>query len=358
MRLYIVSLLICNSVKIYCFVPELNLACIIQYYVGESNVDAKNMKRFFKSMLLALILAPLTSRADQLAWISSENAEKVVKSLQQEILSQRDTPYYMVSYCSMCDGERVEVWEVKEVASVAATVADYFQVHVLGRCVLRSAEAIRKGEYREPIKYEPVPAKEQTWFLQGVDLAYVYAPSSDGSFICIGKKYKLDCDVLVKRIKIDRDAYARPKKLPGTGTVKGRTMDVVVGYPEAPHDKPDPNGKPPQPKAYPGAKLYWLRIDRENGHQLFSTVSNTNGHYEITLPPGQYLVTPESMHRWELQGLEKNGKLDTNSLIQVLFPVFKRDEKGKEIFCGKPDITVIGGKELNHDVAIRIMFVD
>jgi len=55
------------------------------------------MKRYFKTLMLALALMPLAGRADQLAWISRADVEKVVKSIQEQIRQRQGEPYYMVS---------------------------------------------------------------------------------------------------------------------------------------------------------------------------------------------------------------------------------------------------------------------
>ena len=172
------------------------------------------MKRHITTFLLALIILPLACRADQLAWISRADVEKVVKSIQQDILrkQQLGEPYYMVSYCSRCDREHVEVWEVNKVVTAAIPDTDYFEMNVFGRRILRSSKAIREGKYQEPIQYQTVPEDDANWFLQSVDLAYVYAPSPDDSFRCIGKTYKLKCDVHVERINIPQDAFRQLKK--------------------------------------------------------------------------------------------------------------------------------------------------
>lgn len=176
------------------------------------------MKRYFKTLMLALALMPLVGRADQLAWISRADVEKVVKSIQEQIRQRQGEPYYMVSYCSLCDQIPVEVWEVKDVVTVAIPDTDYFQMHVFGRRVLRSAETIREGKYQEPVLYEAVAPDNDNGFLRGVDLAYVYMPSEDGAFRCVGKVFQLECDVSVERINIPQDAFSKAEEKPKTPT--------------------------------------------------------------------------------------------------------------------------------------------
>jgi hypothetical protein len=142
------------------------------------------------------------------------------------------------------------------------------------------------------------------------------------------------------------------------GTAKGRTLFFVSGHPGALFGKPDPKWKAPEPQPVPNVKVYWLRVDRNKGHQLFSTQSDTNGLYEIKLPPGHYLFECESLHDGDLERLKSAGKVETNSLIRTLFTVYKQDEKGREIFVNEPGVEIKAGKTHEQDIAASVMFVD
>jgi hypothetical protein len=173
------------------------------------------MKRSIIAHCLVLVFVGLAAQADQLAYNPRKDVDKAVAVIQQDIQKRnwRSAPCYMVSYCSMCDRDYVEVWEVKKVVAVAIPDSDHFEMQVFGRCLLRSTERIQKGKYREPIEYDVVPEEESEWFLKAIDMAYVYIPSADGSFRCLGKALRLQCDVLVERIKINQKEFAKlPEK--------------------------------------------------------------------------------------------------------------------------------------------------
>ena len=114
------------------------------------------MKKNLLTLLLALILLPFAGRADQLAWNSRADVEKVVNAIQEQI-KQAEKPFYMVSYCSLCSEETIEVWEVKEVVTVAIYNTDFFEMRVFGKRILRSTHTILEGEYQEPIDFEAIP---------------------------------------------------------------------------------------------------------------------------------------------------------------------------------------------------------
>lgn len=142
------------------------------------------------------------------------------------------------------------------------------------------------------------------------------------------------------------------------GTAKGRTLHIVSGHPGALLGTADANWKRPPPKPVANVKLYWLRIDHEHGPQLFSTQSDTNGVYEIKLPAGYYLVECATLHGRELKRLEREGKTDTNSLINALFIVFDYDNRGRPIFDGEPGIEIKAGQTLHQDTIAERVFID
>ncbi|MCD6494782.1 hypothetical protein J7K60_01870, partial [Candidatus Bipolaricaulota bacterium] len=63
-----------------------------------------------KTIMLAIVLVAVTTvscLADQLAWNSRGTCEEAVKSIGQGSI--------LVSYCSLCSNEHIEVWLVKGV---------------------------------------------------------------------------------------------------------------------------------------------------------------------------------------------------------------------------------------------------
>lgn len=155
-----------------------------------------------------LALTACASIADQLAWNTQEVSAKGARAIKPNSL--------LVSYCSLCDDQHVEVWRVKK-AVVAATEGNGFhEVRVFGKKLSRSVGAFDAGEYAEPVQYQAFPPEEQEgWFLQGIDLAYVYVPTGDTSFRCLGKVLGLECDVQVESISLPVETLA------GAGGHKG-----------------------------------------------------------------------------------------------------------------------------------------
>ena len=140
--------------------------------------------------------------------------------------------------------------------------------------------------------------------------------------------------------------------------VTGQTVFVIHGMPGAISGDIDPNWERPEPEPQPNEKLYWLRMDRENGNSLYPVDSDENGDYRIELPPGQYLVASETFRGWELERREKAGWTNTDTLIRALFDVWTHDEKGRPIFMDEPGMTVEAGQVYTQDVATSILCVD
>lgn len=150
---------------------------------------------------VAISLAASVSSADQLAWNELEVSERGAKAIRPESL--------LVSFCSLCDDEHVEVWRVKQVVVSATPTKGLYEVGVFGKRLRRSVKAFDAGEYAEPVQYAACPPDEQSgWFLEGIDLAYVYVPSGGKSFRCLGRVLGLECDVKVEAISLPDEAMA------------------------------------------------------------------------------------------------------------------------------------------------------
>jgi hypothetical protein len=143
------------------------------------------------------LLAAAGARADQLAWISAADASAAASRIAPGSL--------LVAYCSACSG-RVEVWRVRKAEVAPTTATEYFQVRVTARRLFRSREVIARGQYHEPIAYEPAVAKRPDGSdldtTAGVDLAYVYVPEAAGTFRALGKVMGLPCEVAVETITL------------------------------------------------------------------------------------------------------------------------------------------------------------
>lgn len=150
--------------------------------------------------------------------------------------------------------------------------------------------------------------------------------------------------------------YALTRGGVAEGIVEGMTIEVVKGWPGALSGRPDPLWKPPPIKAVGRAKLYWLKIDGEDGYKLFSTTSNRRGKFKIVLPQGKYLMASESEHRWELEDLRRDGKADTNSLIRTLF--MRRGPQGTDILRQEEVIELSPGKRIWIPVVVSCIYVD
>ena len=151
--------------------------------------------RVLCSLVVVLAVATLSCFADQLAWNSRETCEVAAKTIKPNSI--------LVSYCSLATSDHVEVWLVKKVVVATTSRHDLFQVYVFGKCLYRSKEEISENQYAEPIEYEAISSDESDrWFLKGIDLAYIYVPTSKTSFRCLGKLLNTECDVHVETINL------------------------------------------------------------------------------------------------------------------------------------------------------------
>jgi len=147
------------------------------------------------SLVVVLAVATLSCLADQLAWNSRETCEVAAKKIKPNSI--------LVSYCSLATSDHVEVWLVKRVVVATTSTEGFFEVNVFGRRLYKSKRTFREKQYLEPVEYEAVTGDESSrWFLEGIDLAYVYVPTGSGAFRCLAKVIKRDCDVNVDMIKL------------------------------------------------------------------------------------------------------------------------------------------------------------
>jgi len=161
-----------------------------------------------KTIMLVIVLVVVTTvscLADQLAWNSRGTCEEAAKRIGRNSI--------LISYCSLCSNEHVEVWLVKGII-VAPTVAHgLFEVNVFGKRLYKSNEAFREKGYSEPVEYAAVTGEDLArWFITGIDLAYVYVPTSEGSFQCLGKVIKRECSVNVDTISLPHQVFKQAKR--------------------------------------------------------------------------------------------------------------------------------------------------
>ena len=160
-----------------------------------------------KIVILAIVLVAITTMsciADQLAWNSRGTCEEAVKSIGQASI--------LLSYCSLCNNEHVEIWLVRGIIIAPTAAQGLFEVNVLGKRLYRSNEAFQENDYSEPVEYEAVTGESPArWFVTGIDLAYVYVPTRNGSFRCLGKVIKRECSVNVDTISLPHQLLEQAK---------------------------------------------------------------------------------------------------------------------------------------------------
>lgn len=113
---------------------------------------------------------------------------------------------YLVSYCSQCDQQSVQVWKVKD-ALITTDDGENFSVTIIGRRVYESSELFDRGKYREPIKFtfSKAPNPDDLWFTEEIDLAYIYIPLGSRSFDNLAKFIGLKPNIQVNTIKLPMD---------------------------------------------------------------------------------------------------------------------------------------------------------
>ena len=93
-----------------------------------------------KIIILAIVLVAITTMsciADQLAWNSRGTCEEAVKSIRQGSI--------LLSYCSLCSNEHVEVWLVRGIIIAPTAAQGLFEVNILGIRLYRSSEAFQES---------------------------------------------------------------------------------------------------------------------------------------------------------------------------------------------------------------------
>jgi len=151
-----------------------------------------------KTIMLAIVLVAVTTAsclADQLAWNSRGTCEEASKSIGQGSI--------LLSYCSLCSNEHIEVWLVKGIIVAPTAAKGLFQVNIFGIRLYRSKEPFRENQYLESVEYEAVTGEEPArWFITGIDLGYIHVPTSEGTFRCLGKVIERECSINVDTISL------------------------------------------------------------------------------------------------------------------------------------------------------------
>ena len=163
------------------------------------------MKNLFRLVAYASALLAPAVRADQHQWNPRAVAEAA--------LTHFPAGAVVISYCSECDGERAEVWQVERAVVSLTELEGYFAVQLFARRLFRTAARHDSGAYAEPARWEALPAAERVWTLAEIDLAYVYVRQPDGSFRVLADVMKLEplvCEVKTLHVPPEIDQRLPP----------------------------------------------------------------------------------------------------------------------------------------------------
>ncbi len=129
-----------------------------------------------KKKLIIIFIIALTgiSFADQLAWITKEQAEQTVQYFETKEIKQ------VVLWCACCDNDPKTLIEVIKVYYKPASDVNYYEVYIEGTNPLIGAV-----------------------FNQPVDLAYVHVKRGT-KWRCLGKELKFECDPCTKSFRLSQ----------------------------------------------------------------------------------------------------------------------------------------------------------
>jgi hypothetical protein len=154
--------------------------------------------RVYILFVFAVSLFQFPVYADQLSWNSREECEKAVKKLSKGSI--------VISYCSFCNDEYVEIWQVQKAVVTYTGRKEFYKVEIFYKKLFRSKKAFDVGKYKEPVEYEKVFAqkddKSDLYDRSGVDLAYIYTKETENVFSCLGKQLSFECEVKVDKIQL------------------------------------------------------------------------------------------------------------------------------------------------------------
>ena len=111
-----------------------------------------------------------SSTADQLAWITKEQAEKTVSYFEDENIGE------VVLWCACCDNDPKIKVNVERVTYKKAADPAYYEVYIVGT------------------------TSDGRTINEPVDLAYVHIKRG-GKWRCLGKELKFECDPCTKAFK-------------------------------------------------------------------------------------------------------------------------------------------------------------
>lgn len=160
-----------------------------------------------RSVLLGsglLLLYVQSISADQLQLMDEEEASEAVEWLEtkkQQALREGEL-FTLVLYCSECNSDTVERWEVKTVQSLPENFSNYHGVYITARKIQESETSLTNDQFKAPINVQKTPSYEQNWKLINIDLAYTYALTKGelettdvDTFVAIGPELGFECDI-------------------------------------------------------------------------------------------------------------------------------------------------------------------
>ena len=151
-----------------------------------------------RSILLVVFLAAIGSTAclaDQLQWNPLADCIEATRALVQES--------WVISYCSLADADTVEVWLIRSICIADTSAEGLFETKVLAKCLYQSQECLAAHEFPLPEdRWQFERDTDSNWGYTGIDLAYTYVYTQDGSFQCLGKALELPCQIGVETIRL------------------------------------------------------------------------------------------------------------------------------------------------------------
>jgi hypothetical protein len=127
------------------------------------------MKKIF--IILFVILFLQISHADQLAWITKDQAEQTVQYFKDKDIKQ------VILWCACCDNDPKTLIEVSRIYYKQADDPKYYEVYIEGT---------------NPVLGQLIS--------QPVDLAYVHIKRGS-KWRCLGKELNFECDPCTKSFK-------------------------------------------------------------------------------------------------------------------------------------------------------------
>ena len=158
-------------------------------------------------------------------------------------------------------------------------------------------------------------------------------------------------------------ASCAPGARPQYGTIRGRTLSVVMGVPGMAGGKPDLHWRPPEPTPVANVLILFLRVDAGGRYNLYCTTSSAAGEYTIELPPADYEIecSTEERANWEeAQGLaaNRNNADYKREWLGEVFDYERDDEDGYPVYTGMAAVRIRPGDTVEKDLAAVVLFVD